>query len=286
MLIIAGAVPIKDLQLTTSFCSFEDGKLKAGEVELPLINGTSVMIAAAATACKTLQIEMPYAILAGDIGTGEGSNQIYRYLKDKLNPNAKDGAVMAMHYIKPNILYAKDAIKNVKKRFNPKLIADAGSMYVAKAAGISKDFTLFTPDPGEMAFLADPEAMHPAYVRNYIFDAINDTPKLIKQACENGNVPEVMLVKGKVDYVVTQGKTVAQVTEPCIPVLEAIGGTGDTLAGMVSALIASGTDTVTAATQAAKANRIMGELAKPTPATKIWEMVPQIPQALKTAKQP
>lgn len=286
MLIIAGAVPLKEMPLTTSFCSFEDGKLMAGDAELPLINGTSVMIATAATICKTLQIDMPYAILAGDIGTGEGSNQIYRYLKDKFNPKASDGAVMAMHYIKPNILYAKDAIKNVKKRFNPKLIADAGSMYVAKAAGISKDFSLFTPDPGEMAFLADPQAMHPAYVRNYIFDSINDTPTLIKQACENGNVPEVMLVKGSVDYVVTEGKTVSQVSEPCIPELEAIGGTGDTLAGIVSALIASGTDVVTAATQAAKANRIMGELAKPSPATKIWEMIPQIPKALKAAQQP
>jgi hypothetical protein len=286
MLVAAGTIPVKDMPLTASFCEFENRRLKIGELELPLINGTSIMIASASTVCKTLNIEKPYAVLADDVGTGKGSNQIYRYLRDALNPTVSSrNTVVAMHYIKPNILYAKNAIKAMKKRFNPMLIADAGSMYVAKAAGIAQDFDLFTPDPGEMAFLADPEAMHPAYVRSYIFDAINNTPQLIKQAYENGNAAKVLLVKGATDYIVNNGKIVEKIGEPCIPALEAIGGTGDTLAGIASALVASGYDVTTAAVIAAKANRLMGTSANPNPSTKVWEMIPKIPEAVKAAEK-
>jgi len=185
-----------------------------------------------------------------------------------------------MHYIKPNVLYATKTVKAIKKRMNAILVADAGSMYVAKAAGIARDFDLFTPDPGEMAFLADPEAIHPAYVRNYIFDSISDVPKLIKQAYEHSNVPRVLLVKGIVDYIVDNGEIVDEVMEPCIPALEPIGGTGDTLTGIVTALISYGYNVVDAAIQAAKVNRIMGSLSIPNPSTKFWELIPNISKAL------
>ncbi len=283
MLVIVGTIPLKGMPLTADFCEFDHEKLTVGDVDLPLINGTSALVATAAETCNALKIEKPYAVLAGDTGTGEGSNQIYRYLRDSFNP-ASEKTVIAMHYIKPNVLYAKDAIKALKKRLNTTLIADAGSMYVAKAAGLAKDFDLFTPDPGEMAFLADPEAMHPAYVRSFIFDAINDVPALIQQAYQKGNAAKALLVKGLTDYIVDEGKIVGEVSEPCIPALEAVGGTGDTLVGIVSALIASGYGVIEAAVLAAKANRLMGKLAKPNPATKVWEMIQYIPAALKEAK--
>ena len=286
MLTIIGTIPIEGMPLTSCHCQFKNGKLKAGELELPLVNGTSVMIAAAATTCNALGIENPYAILAGDIGAGDGSNQIYRFLRDSPNlsqtPSRK--TVFAMHYLKPNILYAREAVNALRRLLNPILIADAGSMYVAKAAGIARDFDLFTPDPGEMAFLADPEALHPAYVRNYIFDSLNDIPRLIKQAYENSNASKVLLVKGPTDYVAENGEIVAKVDEPNIATLEPIGGTGDTLTGIVSALISSGLDTTFAAIQAAKANRLMGFLCNPEPSTKVWEMIPRIPEALETLR--
>lgn len=279
MLVIAGTIPIKGLPLTEGFCEFKNGCLSVDSVNLPLINGTSVMLAAAATVCKSAKIEKPYAILAGDIGAGEGSNQIYRFLRESFNPNSKN-PVIAMHYIKPNILYAKEAIKEVKKRLKPMLIADAGSMYVAKAAKIAPEFDLFTPDPGEMAFLADSEAIHPAYVRNFIFDSINDVPELIKLAYQNLNASRFLLVKGVTDYVVGNGKITATINEPCIPALEPIGGTGDTLAGIASALIASGEGIIISCVKAALTNRFLGVLSKPNPSTKVWEMLPNIPAAL------
>lgn len=281
MLVAVGTVPVKGLPLTMGFYEFENGKLVINELELPLVNGTSAMMAATSAVCNTLGLENPYAILAGDIGIGDGSKLIYRFLGDSFNsPSSSLRTVIAMHYIKPNVLYATKTVKAIKKRMNAILVADAGSMYVAKAAGIARDFDLFTPDPGEMAFLADPEAIHPAYVRNYIFDSISDVPKLIKQAYEHSNVPRVLLVKGIVDYIVDNGEIVDEVMEPCIPALEPIGGTGDTLTGIVTALISYGYNVVDAAIQAAKVNRIMGSLSIPNPSTKFWELIPNISKAL------
>jgi hypothetical protein len=284
MLVIVGTVPLKDMPLTTDFCKFDHEKLTVDDVDLPLINGTSALVATAAQTCSALKIEKPYAVLAGDIGTGEGSKLIYRHLRDTRIP-AAEKTVIAMHYIKPNVLYAKDAIKTLRRRPNTTLIADAGSLYVAKAAGLAKDFDLFTPDPGEMAFLADPEAMHPAYVRSFIFDAINVVPALIAQAYKYGNAAKALLVKGVTDYIVDDGKIVGEVSQPSIPALEAVGGTGDTLVGIASALIAAGYGVTDAAVLAAKANRLMGALAKPNPATKVWEMIRFIPEALESARK-
>jgi hypothetical protein len=281
MLIIIGTVPLKEFPLTQGFCNFENGKLDINGASLPLINGTSVVIAAASIICRSMNIEKPCALIAGDIGNGDGSNKIYKHLRDNYLPSASKNVknVIGMSYIKPNILYAKDAIKPLK-RLNATLIADAGSMYVAKAAGLAKDFDLFTPDLGEMAFLADPEAMHPAYVRNFIFDSTNNVPLLVKQAYENGNAAQNLLVKGVVDYIAKDGKITAEVSEPCVPALEPIGGTGDSLIGTVCGLTAAGYSVEDASVLAAKVNRVMGSVSNPNPSTKVWEIITHIPKAL------
>jgi NAD(P)H-hydrate repair Nnr-like enzyme with NAD(P)H-hydrate dehydratase domain len=62
--------------------------------------------------------------------------------------------------------------------------------------------------------------------------------------------------------------------------LEAMGGTGDTLTGIVSALITSGMDTLEAAVLAAKINRLAGHYAKPKPASQVMEIITHIPRAM------
>jgi ADP-dependent NAD(P)H-hydrate dehydratase / NAD(P)H-hydrate epimerase len=47
----------------------------------------------------------------------------------------------------------------------PILIADAGFMYAAKMSGQAACYDFFTPDVGELAFLADEMAPHPFYTR-------------------------------------------------------------------------------------------------------------------------
>lgn len=285
MLLIIGTIPVKKMPLTQGFCVFKNGVLEIDGLTLPLINGTSVVLAAASITCEHLGIEKPYAIVAGDIGSGDGSNQIYRFLRNSTFDIAKKSRenVITMSYLKPNILYAKDVVKALKKRMNDVLIADSGSMYVAKAAGIAKEFDIFTPDLGEMAFLADHEAIHPAYVRNYIFNSANDVPSLVAKAYGSQDAAKSLIIKGVIDYVVDEGKIVAQISEPCVPTLEPIGGTGDSLLGIVSAIIASGREIIDSSVLACKTNRVMGDISNPDPATKVWEILNYIPDALNSS---
>lgn len=70
---------------------------------------------------------------------------------------------------------------------------------------------------------------------------------------------------------------------PSFPAMEAIGGTGDTLTGMLTGLCGAGFDPIGAAVVAATANRLCDSLAKPTPATQVAELIEGIPQALEQA---
>ncbi len=188
-----------------------------------------------------------------------------------------------MHYILP----ARDPfiqLVNAVDKTEPKpfFIADAGTMLNAKAVGLTKKFDLFTPDPGELSFLADPDAAHPAYVRHFIFEVDNkEVARLGKEAWEHGDAPKYLLVKAGTDHIFVDGKVVGVIKEPFIPALEPIGGTGDTITGIVSALIHNGLEPSDACVKAAKINRFMGQLANPTPATRIAQLIPFIPEAVK-----
>ena len=65
--------------------------------------------------------------------------------------------------------------------------------------------------------------------------------------------------------------------------MEAIGGTGDTLTGLVTALLLARQPLPAACAAAALANRLLGQLAHPTPATTVAELVRHIPEALRLA---
>ena len=70
---------------------------------------------------------------------------------------------------------------------------------------------------------------------------------------------------------------------PVEEAMEAMGGTGDTLTGLVSVLIDAGIDMREAAVAAMRANRLAGRYAQPTPATQIVEIIRHMPQALERA---
>jgi ADP-dependent NAD(P)H-hydrate dehydratase / NAD(P)H-hydrate epimerase len=162
----------------------------------------------------------------------------------------------------------------------PRLIADAGFMYAAKISGQARRYDLFTPDVGELAFLADEEAPHPFYTRGFILHEDNLAPDLIARAYAHNNAARYLLVKGGTDYLADGRGILAAVDRPRIEALEAIGGTGDTLTGVVAALMAAGWDIEPAAVAAARLNRLAGQLADPTPATPVGEFIRQIPPAL------
>jgi ADP-dependent NAD(P)H-hydrate dehydratase / NAD(P)H-hydrate epimerase len=65
-----------------------------------------------------------------------------------------------------------------------------------------------------------------------------------------------------------------------VETLEPVGGTGDTVTGIVSALVASGMGVEDSAILAARVNRLAGLYADPTPATQVIEIIRRIPRAM------
>jgi sugar/nucleoside kinase (ribokinase family) len=282
VLLIAGTVPIEDIPLTVGKAIIEGETLEVAGTRLPCAQGTAAMVSTAAITLDYLGLkEPPTAALIGDIGNGAGSKKLYRYLIDSVDDLTPK--VVALHYIMPVIPLMEKVVAACKKCSPvPRLIADAGSMYAAKAAGLSRSFQIMTPDAGEMSFLADPKATHPAYIQHYFFNAEpRNVPDLIRQAFERNDAPETLIVKGSTDFIATSGEVVETVSEPDVPAMEAIGGTGDTITGMVSAFLFAGLEAHQACILAAKANRIAGLYAGITPASPVTELIGKLPEAFR-----
>lgn len=284
MLLLTGTLPIENLSLTVGKINFDGRSLSIGDrvIGPELISiGATAMMAASATTCETLGFEQPLAAVAGDIGKGDGSALLYNYLAEEAGGAGL--STLTIHYILPQRKGFMDFIEMLdyweKKPF---AIADAGSMLIAKATGSCRKFDLFTPDAGEICFLADPEAGHPAYVKSMLFEIdTTDVPRLIQQAYEYGNAPRYLLIKGPTDFIVEEGRIIQMLKDPNIPVLEPIGGTGDTLTGIVSALIDGKYEPTKACLLAARSNRLAGQLANPSAATRVVEIVKHIGEAVK-----
>jgi len=288
MMLIVGTVPIKGMPLTTGQVTATGDFIVVDGKIIPCTQGTGAMISAALACTCYLGIDAPHALLVGDIGEGKGSHELYRHLIDhiaKLLPPVTGlyPNVLALHYWLPNMSQTRQlctAIDNCEVR--PIMIADAASMYSAKAAGLAEAFDIFTPDATEIAFLADPEATHPAYIARHLFETdISRAPELAQMAYKNHGAARLLLVKGSADYVIKDGQVLATITEPNIPALEPIGGTGDTITGLVSAFTYAGMEPHEAAIIAARANRMAGKYAQVTPATKVSQVIAQLPFVFK-----
>ncbi len=244
--------------------------------------GNEAMMTAACIACDYFGAGRPVGMVAGDIGTRQGSEAIYKYLAENLQEMDID--VLTLHYVMPDIKLNDMVIEAVKRApRKPVLIADAGSMYVAKAGGHAPYYDIFTPDLGETAFLADEKADHPSFTRGFIFHMESDVPELIRRAYAAGNAPPTMFVKGRIDYICHDGEIVDTIEAPSVETMEPIGGTGDLITGMISGMVFAGKDHVEACSIAGRANRLAGKMADPTPATQIGKIIRFLPQALAEA---
>lgn len=278
--LIAGTIPCDDFELARGPFRLRGSRLECGGQILPVVRGTPALMAAAAAAADVLGLAPLDAILAGDSGGGGGSRALYARLCEE--PPSCRG--VTFHYLLPDIqwhnsvLWALEALSPA-----PLLVADAGFMYAAKMSGFASHYDLFTPDAGEMAFLADERAPHPFYTRGFLLQEEDRIPELIRMAHASENSARHLLVKGSTDHIVAHGRIVAEVGEPRTPAMEAIGGTGDTLTGMVSVLLTSGLDIPRACHMAALANRLLGVFGKPSPATGVGELIAFLPRALEKA---
>jgi hypothetical protein len=280
MYAVVGTIPVQDFPLVASEVRLEDDKLSIEGERIPVNRGTPALLAAAIKAGEVLNQPAPFAYLVGDIGLGNGSRHLYEYLTRHLGKSVF--STIAFHYLQPDVDWHNRVLFAVEKMVKrPILIADAGFMYAAKMSGQSSEYDLFTPDVGELAFLADEQAPHPFYTRGFILNEDDHVPELIARAFKHKNSSRYILVKGKEDYVANQYGIQATINSPIEEAMEPIGGTGDTLTGIVAALIESSIEVKEAAIIAAKVNRLAGHYANPTPATQVMEIIQQIPMALK-----
>lgn len=235
-----------------------DGTLSIDGTRVPASQGTSAMLGAACQASAYLGLEAPHALVGGDIGRGDGTRAVFDRIGEVCA--REEPSVIAFHYMQPIMVLMRRAIDELAE-IAPEatMVADAGGMYAAKAAGLAPRFELMTPDVGEVGFLADADVTHPAYVCHYLFGTNGFDPvALARKAQETGGSSRVLLIKGVCDHIAKYGEVVEAVEDPCVPELEAIGGTGDTITGLAAAFLAAGFPTVDAAVCASKANRVAG----------------------------
>ncbi|WP_051327837.1 NAD(P)H-hydrate dehydratase [Desulfatirhabdium butyrativorans] len=277
--LIVGTVPQEDFPLVHGEARLDGDQLVIGNHRIPVVRGTPALIAAVILARSMTGTQTVDVLLAGDTGKGQGSALIYRYF-ERMDRSRYSG--ITFHYLQPDldghnrVWMALDADGAAR----PLLVADAGFMYVAKMSGYAESYDLFTPDAGELAFLADEKAPHPFYTRGFLLQDDAQVPELIQKAYQHHNAAKHLLIKGKTDTVVANGRIVVQISEPSVPVLEPIGGTGDTVTGIATALLAEGCDMVDACRTAALVNRVMGQLAAPDPASSIAALLRFLPRAL------
>jgi hypothetical protein len=279
MLAVVGTVPDNDFPLVAGEVALQDDQVQIQDCGIPINRGTSALIAAAVKASEILDTAAPFAYLVGDIGKGDGSRRLYEYLSRELSE--RDFDTIAFHYLQPDVDWHNRVLFAVQEMMQrPILIADAGFMYAAKMSGQSTQYDLFTPDVGELAFLADEQAPHPFYTRGFILHKEFKVTELIKRAYQHKNAARYVLIKGQPDYVASEDGIQEIIHAPIEEALEAIGGTGDTLTGIVAALLTTGLDLKEAAIIAARANRLAGHYARPTPATQVMHILNHIPDAL------
>ena len=279
MIAVVGTVPDPDFPLVTGETRLEGNNIIIQGKQIPVNRGTPALLAAAIKTAQVLEQGAPFAYLAGDVGLGHGSRRLYGYLSRNLWKC--DFNTLVFHYLQPDVDWHNRVLFAVEEmECQPILIADAGFMYAAKMSGQSSRYDLFTPDIGELAFLADEDAPHPFYTRGFILHEENRVPELILRAYTHNNAARCLLVKGKQDYVADRQGIRATIDVPMEESMEAVGGTGDTLTGIVTALIGTGMAVVKAAAIAARVNRLAGHYAIPTPAMQVMKMVQHISRAL------
>lgn len=282
---VIGTIPDTRFPLVCGRVESDDDRIVIDGRSVPINRGTPALLGAALAASQTLGGPPIMACLVGDIGRGDGSRRLYEHLSTHLTEYAPKSLIF--HYLQPDVdwhnrvLFALDALPT-----RPLLIADAGFMYAAKMSGCAAMYDLFTPDAGELAFLADEAAPHPFYTRGFILHDSEKVPALIRRAYAHGNAARYLLIKGVRDHLAHAQGIIDTVDGPGAAAMEAIGGTGDTLTGLIAALCASGMPLPEAAVTAARVNRWAGVFCEPTPATQVIELIRMIPRALDSVIHP
>jgi NAD(P)H-hydrate repair Nnr-like enzyme with NAD(P)H-hydrate dehydratase domain len=276
MIVLVGTVPY-ETGVYIGQASIKGGLLAVDETGFGIERGTAAMAAACVQVCSFYGMPMPLCIFGGDISEGKGTDLMFQEVNSGMEKYDPD--VVTLHYMFPKIAYGEPFIRKIKSlQKRPLLIADAGGMYLMKTIGYSSLFDVFTPDAGELLFLADELAAHPLYVRTDMLKQPWDMDELAESAYQHKNSAATLVVKGSIDRVYRNGRLARECREPNIPAMEAIGGTGDTITGMLSGLLYRQEDD--AEYKALALNRIIGKRLNCNAATQISEFIKAIPTGL------
>lgn len=296
--LICGTVPEADFPLCLGKWMVSGSKLVPADVHLcgpsatkgvpaipsvPVRRGTPALAASAILAAQALGVPAPGILLVGDCGDSSGSSALYDFLTGWLaSPSSKDLVGLTFHYLFPSVDGHNRILMTLDERTWPRplLIADAGFMYAAKMSGYASRWDIFTPDAGELAFLADEKAPHPFYTRGFLLSEGHDPLSLAGLAHAHGDSARILLIKGQTDIVMKEGCEIGKVESPCLPFMEPIGGTGDLVTGLLTAYALSGYSAEKACLYAAQSARFTGSAANPTPATAVAELMPFIREGI------
>ena len=294
--LVCGTVPDDDFPLCMGTWRVNGERLVPESVSLcgaagtvpsvPVQRGTPALVAAAVLASERLGGRAPLVLLAGDCGSSKGSISLYDFLSSWLgSQESRELEGITFHYLFPSVDGHNRILMALEERAFPRpvLIADAGFMYAAKMSGYASKYDVFTPDAGELAFLADEKAPHPFYTRGFLLSENNRADELARAAWDHGDSARILLVKGSSDIIMEEGREKARVTEPCLPFMEPIGGTGDLVTGLLTAFASSGTALGQACLLAARSARLVGRRACPNPASSIASFMPFVSEGVAEA---
>ncbi|MEI8012281.1 MAG: hypothetical protein WCI27_07370, partial [Candidatus Omnitrophota bacterium] len=116
------------------------------------------------------------------------------------------------------------------------------------------------------------------YVRSEMLSKKWTVEDLVKRSYQEGNTARTTVVKGATDRIYHDGQLLSTLNKPNIPAMEAIGGTGDTITGMLTAFRFKGDDNADG--KSLELNRMMGRMVNCNPATQIDAFIKAIPKAL------
>ncbi|MCI5132471.1 MAG: sugar kinase, partial [Candidatus Electrothrix sp. EH2] len=134
MLLLVGAVPVEDPALLIGPVSYNEKGITVDGRELAINRGNEAMMTSACITCREYGVDAPVGMVAGDIGKRVGSEAIYTHLAEHLPEMG--ATVVTQHYMMPDLKRNKKVLATVDTmKEKPIMIADAGSMYVAKAGG-------------------------------------------------------------------------------------------------------------------------------------------------------
>jgi ADP-dependent NAD(P)H-hydrate dehydratase / NAD(P)H-hydrate epimerase len=277
MLVMLGTVPAST-GLYVGQVELQGNRFLVAGKSFSVERGTAAMAASAAAVCEFYGLPAPLCIFGGDTGDAVGTGLMFEEAINNLDKYLPK--LIVLHYLFPKVSFGQPFMQKVDSLVSrPRVVADAGGMYLLKTIGRAGDCYLFTPDEGELYFLADQFAPHPLYVRRELLNKKMPALVLAAQAYRAGNAAKTLIVKGAIDYVYRDGLKIAEVSEPSVPAMEAVGGTGDTITGMVAALLFKGDPD--AEVKALRLNRLIGSQINCSPATQIGEFITAIPNILK-----